>query len=42
MDLLITGRVIDAVEAERYGIVTRSWPAETYAQELSMFIGELA
>ncbi len=42
MDLLITGRVIDAIEAERYGIVNRVWPAETYAQELSTFIGELA
>ena len=42
MDLLITGRVIDAVEAERYGIVARVWPAETYAQDLAAFIGELA
>jgi 2-(1,2-epoxy-1,2-dihydrophenyl)acetyl-CoA isomerase len=42
IDLLITGRVIDAVEGERYGIVTRVWPAETYAQELSVLIGELA
>jgi 2-(1,2-epoxy-1,2-dihydrophenyl)acetyl-CoA isomerase len=42
MDLLVTGRVIDAVEAERYGIVTRVWPVETYAQELAAFINELA
>lgn len=42
MDLLITGRVIDAVEAERYGIVTRLWPVETYAQELAAFTAELA
>jgi 2-(1,2-epoxy-1,2-dihydrophenyl)acetyl-CoA isomerase len=42
MDLLITGRIIDAVEAERYGIVTRVWPVETYEQDLVAFIGELA
>jgi 2-(1,2-epoxy-1,2-dihydrophenyl)acetyl-CoA isomerase len=42
MDLLITGRVIDAVEAERYGIVVRVWPVETYEQDLAAFIGELA
>lgn len=42
MDLLITGRVIDAVEAERYGIVARVWPVETYEQDLAAFIGELA
>jgi enoyl-CoA hydratase/carnithine racemase len=42
MDLLITGRVIDAVEAERYGIVVRVWPVETYEQDLTAFIGELA
>jgi 2-(1,2-epoxy-1,2-dihydrophenyl)acetyl-CoA isomerase len=42
MDLLITGRVIDAVEAERYGIVARVWPVETYAQELDAFVDELA
>jgi 2-(1,2-epoxy-1,2-dihydrophenyl)acetyl-CoA isomerase len=42
MDLLITGRVIDAVEAERYGIVARVWPVETYEQDLTAFIGELA
>jgi enoyl-CoA hydratase/carnithine racemase len=33
MDLLITGRVIDAVEAERYGIVVRVWPVETYEHD---------
>ena len=42
MDLLITGRVIDAIEAERYGIVVRVWPVETYVQELSTFVNELA
>ncbi|HXH23475.1 MAG TPA: enoyl-CoA hydratase/isomerase family protein [Dehalococcoidia bacterium] len=42
MDLLMTGRVIDAAEAERYGIVTRVWPAETWDQELQTFLDELA
>ena len=42
MDLLITGRVIDAVEAERYGIVARVWPVETYEQDLAAFIGVLS
>ena len=42
MDLLITGRVIDAVEAERYGIVTRVWPVETYEHDLAAFVDELA
>jgi len=38
MDLLITGRVIDAVEAERYGIVVRVWPVETYEHDLAAFL----
>jgi enoyl-CoA hydratase/carnithine racemase len=42
MDLLITGRVIDAVEAEQYGIVARVWSPETYERELQAFVGELA
>lgn len=42
MDLLITGRVIDAAEAERYGIVTRIWPAESFEQEAASFAEELA
>lgn len=42
MDLLVTGRVIDAVEAERYGIVARVWPVATYEQDLRTFIHELA
>jgi len=42
MDLLITGRVIDAVEAERHGIVVRVWPVETYEHDLAAFIHELA
>jgi 2-(1,2-epoxy-1,2-dihydrophenyl)acetyl-CoA isomerase len=42
MDLLMTGRVIDAAEAERYGLVTRVWPPEAYEQELEAFLQELA
>lgn len=42
MDLLMTGRVIDAVEAERYGIVTRLWPVESYNSDLAAFLDELA
>jgi 2-(1,2-epoxy-1,2-dihydrophenyl)acetyl-CoA isomerase len=42
MDLLVTGRVIDADEAERYGIINRLWAPETYDAELAGFVGELA
>ena len=42
MDLLMTGRVIDAVEAERYGIVQRLWAPETFEDELDAFVAELA
>jgi 2-(1,2-epoxy-1,2-dihydrophenyl)acetyl-CoA isomerase len=42
MDMLITGRVIDAQEAERYGIVTRVWSPEEWDRELGAFIDELA
>jgi 2-(1,2-epoxy-1,2-dihydrophenyl)acetyl-CoA isomerase len=42
MDLLMTGRVVDAAEAERYGIVTRVWRVETYDQELAEFLEELS
>jgi 2-(1,2-epoxy-1,2-dihydrophenyl)acetyl-CoA isomerase len=42
MDLLMTGRVIDAAEAERYGIINRLWPAESYEQDLAAFVEELA
>jgi enoyl-CoA hydratase/carnithine racemase len=42
MDLLMTGRVIDAVEAERIGYLNRVWPEEAYEQELQTFLEELA
>ena len=42
MDLLVTGRVIDAVEAERIGILQRVWPVEAWDRELAAFVGELA
>jgi len=42
MDLLITGRVIDAGEAERYGLVTRVFPAESWEADLGEFVDELA
>jgi 2-(1,2-epoxy-1,2-dihydrophenyl)acetyl-CoA isomerase len=42
MDLLLTGRVIDAPEAERIGYFNRIWPAESFEQELERFLRELA
>ena len=42
MDLLMTGRVIDAVEAERIGFLARVWPADSFSAELHAFVGELA
>ena len=42
MDLLITGRVIDAAEAERYGILQRVWPADQWETELAAFASQLA
>jgi 2-(1,2-epoxy-1,2-dihydrophenyl)acetyl-CoA isomerase len=34
--------VIDAVEAERYGIIARVWSAETYEHDLAAFVQDLA
>jgi 2-(1,2-epoxy-1,2-dihydrophenyl)acetyl-CoA isomerase len=42
MDLLMTGRVIDATEAERIGYFNRICSADTYAAELAAFLAELA
>jgi enoyl-CoA hydratase/carnithine racemase len=42
MDLLMTGRVIDAAEAERIGYFNRVWPADTYTSALDAFLHELA
>jgi enoyl-CoA hydratase len=42
MDLLMTGRVIDATEAERIGYLSRLWPRATYDTELAAFLDELA
>jgi enoyl-CoA hydratase len=42
MDLLMTGRVLDAAEAERYGILARVWPAADWERELTAFVDELA
>ena len=42
MDLLMTGRVIDATEAERIGYLNRLWPRSTFDAELQTFLAELA
>jgi len=42
MDLLMTGRVIDAVEAERIGLLARVWQPAEYEARLAAFLGELA
>jgi 2-(1,2-epoxy-1,2-dihydrophenyl)acetyl-CoA isomerase len=42
MDLLITGRVIDAREAERIGYLNRLWERQTYETDLARFLSELA
>jgi 2-(1,2-epoxy-1,2-dihydrophenyl)acetyl-CoA isomerase len=42
MDLLMTGRVIDAVEAERIGYFNRIWSPETFETELQGFVSDLA
>ena len=42
MDLLMTGRVIDAAEAERIGFFNRVWSAEEYETQLRAFVHELA
>ncbi len=38
MDLLMTGRVFDAVEGERIGLLARVWPALAFDDELASFV----
>jgi 2-(1,2-epoxy-1,2-dihydrophenyl)acetyl-CoA isomerase len=42
IDLLMTGRIMEAAEAERYGILQRLWPVEDWERERDAFIQELA
>jgi 2-(1,2-epoxy-1,2-dihydrophenyl)acetyl-CoA isomerase len=42
LDLLMTGRVIDAVEAERFGYFNRVWSADAFGASVDAFLGELA
>jgi enoyl-CoA hydratase/carnithine racemase len=42
MDLLLTGRRIDAAEAVRLGIATRAVPAERLTEELNAVLGALS
>jgi 2-(1,2-epoxy-1,2-dihydrophenyl)acetyl-CoA isomerase len=42
MDLLMTGRVIDAAEAERFGYFNRVWSSSAYDAELKTFLNDLA
>jgi methylglutaconyl-CoA hydratase len=41
-DLAATGRVVDAVEAERLGLVARVLPAETFEAEVKQFLTYVA
>ncbi len=41
MELLLTGQVIDAREAERLGIVNNVVPVESFEKEVSSFVGKL-
>jgi cyclohexa-1,5-dienecarbonyl-CoA hydratase len=41
MELLLTGDIIDAREAEKLGIVNKVMPVESFAQEVSDFVAKL-
>jgi enoyl-CoA hydratase/carnithine racemase len=42
MDILMTGRVIDAAEAERIGYFQRVFPTASFESDVGSFLGELA
>ena len=42
MDMILTGRMIDAVEAERSGIVSRLVPAESLQEEVLVLATKIA
>ena len=42
MDILVTGRVFDATEAERIGWVQRVWSADTFDADLEKFVDEIS
>jgi 2-(1,2-epoxy-1,2-dihydrophenyl)acetyl-CoA isomerase len=42
IDLLVTGRVITAAEAERIGLIQRVWPSANWRTDLDQFVRELA
>jgi 2-(1,2-epoxy-1,2-dihydrophenyl)acetyl-CoA isomerase len=42
MDILMTGRVVDAAEAERIGYFNRVWPSDEYDIQLAEFLQDLS
>jgi cyclohexa-1,5-dienecarbonyl-CoA hydratase len=42
LELLLTGDVIGAKEAERIGLITKVFPAETFNEEVAAFVSKLA